>query len=210
MALSLAGRYAHGDRRDDLEQVACLGLVKAARRFDPAQGNFRSYAIPMILGEIKRFWRDSGWALHVPRPVQERLLRIRSLAADVEQRNARPPTAAELAQLIGCREEDVVEALTAEATAAVLSLDGASEQPDGVPLAEQVGGDDPGFEYVECMESIKRALPELTRLEQEVVRLRFQQELTQREIASQLSIPPRRVAALLEGALLQLTARATA
>ncbi len=205
MAIALAGRYTRGDRRDDLEQVACLGLIKAARRFDPAQGpSFRSYAIPMILGEVKRFWRDNGWPLHVPRPVQERMLRMRLVAAQFEQREARPPTVRELAALLGCSDEDVVEALAAEGSANVLSLDRAPAREDGVPLAEQVGGHDPGYDYVDCMESIKVAMPELSRIEREVVQLHFQRELTQREIGDELGIPPRRVGIILSRAIDQL------
>lgn len=206
MALALAARYARGDRRDDLEQVACVGLIKAAKRFDPARGaSFRSYAIPMILGEVKRFWRDNGWPLHVPRPVQERMLQMRVIAAQFERSQARPPTVAELAAAAGCTDEDVVEALAAEGSAQILSLDSSPAEADGVTLAEQVGGHDPGFDYIDCMESIKTALPELSRVEREVIRLHFQRELTQREIGRQLGIPPRRVGVILSRALDRLT-----
>lgn len=205
MAVALAGRYARGDRRDDLEQVACLGLIKAAKRFDAGLGTtFRSYALPMIIGEVKRFWRDNGWPLHMPRPLQERMLRVRTLAAAFEQRESRPPTVAELAGIVECSAEEIIEALTAEGSANVLSLDGAPARPDEMSLGEQVGGDDPGYDYVDCIESIKSAMARLSRLEREVVRLHFQRELTQRQISQELGIPPRRVGRVLTGALVQL------
>lgn len=205
MVIALAGRYARGDRREDLEQVACVGLIKAAHRFDPERGSsFRSYAIPMILGEVKRFWRDNGWALHVPRPVQERMLQVRAAGSQFEQTHARPATVAELASLVGCSDEEVVDALAAGDSMSALSLDLTAVEPEGLTLAEQVGGDDAAFDYVDCIESIKTVLPGLSRLEREVVRLRFQQELTQREIGEELGIPARRVGTLLSGALDQL------
>ncbi len=208
LAQALSHRYVGRDRADDLEQVAAIGLIKAARRFDPAQGSFRAYAIPTMLGEMKHFCRANDWSVHVPRPVQERLHKLRELSREIEQQTGRAPAVRELAAMLEIDEADIVEAITAEETALAVSLDHVPPDDAGLPLSERIGAHEDGYDRVDCLVSIQRALPELSVIERQVVRLRFADDLSQREIGDELGIPPRRVGKILTGAIDRLTASA--
>jgi RNA polymerase sigma-B factor len=207
LARRLARRFARAGRPlDDLEQVACEGLIKAARRFDRARGcAFTSFAVPTILGELRRFCRDTGWVVHVPRGVQERVLEVRRAARDLAaERGGRQPTVGDLATRVGCDEDEVVEALwVAHSSGSVpLKDDGADtdlREPRG-PRA-WLAYDDPGYEHVECLTALESALPALTRVQREVMRLHFAEELSRHEIAARLGLSPTRAGRLLYGAL---------
>jgi RNA polymerase sigma-B factor len=203
LAHALARRFGPRGSREDLEQVACEGLIKAIRRFEPDRGfAFTTFAIPTILGELRRHRRDTAWPAHVPRPLQERIQGVRSAAERHGARCGREPTAAELADVLGCHEEEVLDALTAAASLNVVPLDAPrrDQDPGAGPLAEQIGGPDPAYDRVECLASIEAAAPALSDDHREVVRLRFSEELTHREIARRLNVSRSEVARRLAAA----------
>ena len=198
----LASRFAHrGEPLDDLTQVANLALLKAAERFDAEAGTrFSTYAIPTIIGEIKRHFRDSGWALRVPRQVQERALRLRSLMSTLAQDLGRSPTVAELAERTDLSLDEVLEALDAGATYRVETLD-APESDSGdvrqlVPAVEELH-----FELVEGWAQVAPLLRRLPKREQTLLYLRFVEEQSQRQIAQTLGISQMHVSRLLRRTL---------
>lgn len=207
---ALARRYATAScTRDDLEQVACEGLIKAIRRFEPERGAaFASFAVPTILGELRRYLRDTAWPAHVPRSLQERVREVRSGAEDFSLAQGRNPTVTELALFLGCGEEAVVEALGVSSSLSVVPLDAPARQsdPTAASMADQIGVEDPGFERVECLAAIEEALPTLTSGQKNVLRLHFGDDLTQRQIASRLGVSRAEVARDLGDALTRLRA----
>src|SRR4051812_19276523 len=211
LACALARRYSSAPAGDDLEQAACEGLVKALLRFDPDRDTpFTSFAVPTILGEVRRYLRDTVWPAHVPRKVQERVRAVRRDAEDFAAVHGRAPTALELATRLQCSEEDVVEALAAAATSRTVSLDAERPGSEDLTVADQLGAIDPAYEEVECLAAIRRALPELPIDEQAVVRLHFGHELTQRQIAAELGVSRSHVGRLLGSAIDHLRATAAA
>jgi RNA polymerase sigma-B factor len=197
LARSLARRYANkGEPLDDLEQVACVGLIKAINRFDLDRDvRFATYAVPTIAGELKRHFRDRGWMMRVPREVQELNGRI-SVERDRLVRDlSRSPTVAELARALECGEDRVQEALAAAAAYRTLSLD----QPfsDGTGPLDGLGDDDLGFERAEARAMLAGGLHDLAPREREIVRLRYYEGLTQREIASRIGISQMHVSRLI-------------
>jgi RNA polymerase sigma-B factor len=194
LARHLARRYVRAaDQRDDLEQVAYVGLGKAAQRFDPGRGvAFTTFAVPTILGELRRHCRDTRWAWHVPRAVQERVQALRRLEDDVQTRRGRPPTAAEAARALDCTEEQVLDARLAAATLAPESLDaglrGADDTVSG-PI-DRLRCDESGFEAVERRDSLGRALACLDDRSRRALRLRAEADLTTAEIAARLGMSP--------------------
>ena len=205
LAHRLSRRYhCPGDSRADLEQVASLGLVLAAQRFDPARGNsFASFAVPTILGELRRHVRDHGWALRVPRGLQEDVLSVSSARDDLSGSIGRAPTLRELADYIGSTVEAVLEAIEAGSAFVAESLDrprGDDEDSPGFPF----GADEPGYELVEYGVSIHRAWTELSDQERAVVYLRFVQDLMQSEIAARIGVSQMQVSRLLRRALRRL------
>lgn len=210
LARALARRYATASRaREDLEQAAYEGLIKAIRRFEPDRGaEFASFAVPTILGELRRFLRDTAWPAHVPRSLQERVREVRSAAEEFSASHGRGATVRELAVLLSCDEEEVVEAMGVTSSLNVVPLDGLPPQSDGSTrsVADHVGADDPGFERVECLAAIEEALPELTRGQKRVLRLHFAEELTQRQIAARLGVSRSEVARNLNDAVAHLRA----
>jgi RNA polymerase sigma-B factor len=207
LARSLARRYANkGEPLDDLEQVACVGLIKAIDRFDLSRDvRFATYAVPTIAGELKRHFRDRGWMLRVPREVQERSGRIGIVRERLISDLSRTPTSAELARAMACDEEQVLEALAAAEAYRTLSLD----QPfrDGTGPLEAIGGDDVGFERAEARAMLARGLHQLAPREREIVRLRFSEGLTQREIAERIGISQMHVSRLIRRTIQQLRDR---
>jgi RNA polymerase sigma-B factor len=183
LAQHLARRYRGRADVDDLTQVASLGLLKAIDRFDPDRGRaFSSFAVPTILGEIKREFRDRGWMVRVPRPVQELKLRLDTITQALTGELGRSPTVAELADRADTTVEEVLEALAAATAHHPDSLDRplAEDGDDAIDLL--AAGDDPGFARVEdaaVVDGLLRALPERDRL---ILRLRFAEDLTQAEI----------------------------
>jgi RNA polymerase sigma-B factor len=207
LARSLARRYANkGEPLDDLEQVACVGLIKAIDRFDLSRDvRFATYAVPTIAGELKRHFRDRGWMMRVPRDVQELSGKIGIVRERLVHDLARSPTVAELARATGTDDDRVMEALAAAEAYRTLSLD----QPfqDGTGPLEAIGDDDLGFERAEARAMLADGLHELAPREREIVRLRYFEGLTQREIAEHIGISQMHVSRLIRRTVQQLRDR---
>ncbi|HYI79453.1 MAG TPA: SigB/SigF/SigG family RNA polymerase sigma factor [Thermoleophilaceae bacterium] len=204
LAKRLAARYRHaGESQEDLEQVACLGLVKAVDRYDPSAGPLVRYAVPTILGELRRHFRDKSWGVHVPRSVQENLLTINSASERLATTLGRTPRPSDLASATGMSIEDVIEALDAGAsyTPAALDAPQRGDGPDTRSLGDALGSNDPNYELVELGQSIGPAFRELPEREQAIVQLRFFEDLTQAEIAERIGISQMHVSRLLRRAL---------
>jgi RNA polymerase sigma-B factor len=211
--LPLARRLARRYRRDedsleDLVQVATLGLVKAIDRFEPERDvAFSSYAVPTMLGELKRYFRDHGWAVHVPRGMQERVMAVDGSVRELSRALGRSPSADEVAQTLSISVEEVVEAMEAASAHDAVSLDAhrfGTDESD--TYAETVGAEDERFELVEYEATIAptlRALPERDRL---VLHLRFVDDLTQAEIAEQVGVSQMHVSRIIRRALERLRA----
>ncbi len=205
LARRLAGRYRHAsETQDDLVQVAAIGLVLAARRFDPERGTpFVSFAVPTILGELRRHIRDHGWALRVPRGLQEDFMRVAAARDELSGRLGRAPTPRELADHTGLGVEAVLEAAEAGAAYEVDSLDrplGTEEEsPPALAYVEE-----PGYALVEYGVSIRPAWAQLSARERAAVKLRFVDDLTQSEIAARIGVSQMQVSRLLRQALRRL------
>src|SRR5918995_3597656 len=208
LARRLAARY-RGDWEpvEDLEQVASLGLVKALDRFDPSRGvAFSSYAVPTILGELKRHFRDRGWSVRVPRDLQERIARVDRAIAELPGRLGRAPSVNEIAARLEIDPEDVLEAMEAGQAHHAMSLDAQSqtEEGEGIPLTERLGGSDPGFDTVEYGAAIEEALDSLSERDRMVLHLRFVEDMTQTEIAERVGVSQMHVSRILRGAVERL------
>lgn len=181
LALPFAGR---GEDLDDLVQVARMALMKALDRYDPDRGtSFATFATPTIRGELKRHFRDKGWALRVPRRLQELYLSGREAAGALRHELGRSPTTEEVARSVGEPAEEMARALEAGRNYWTLSLDAPSDH-DGSGPAHQVGTEDGGMRQVEARVQLDRLLERLSDQERRVVRLRFFEELTQADIAA--------------------------
>jgi RNA polymerase sigma-B factor len=210
LARHLAQRYVRAtDQREDLEQVAYLGLVKAAKRFDPGRGiAFTSFAVPTILGELRRHCRDTRWAWHVPRSVQERVQALRRVEDDWQSHRGRRPTAREAAAALGCSEEEVLDARLAAATLAPESLNAPQPFGDGT-IGESIDGlgtEDAGFAAAERRDSLARALACLDDRARRVLRLRAEADLTTAEIATCLGLSPAQAGRVVSTSLRRLRA----
>lgn len=204
LAKRLAARYRHaGESQDDLEQVACLGLVKAVDRYDPDAGPLVRYAVPTILGELRRHFRDKGWGVHVPRSVQENLLTVNKAVERLTTTLGRTPSARDIAAATSLSVEDVIEAIDAGAsyTPAALDAPRPGADPDSRSLGDSLGSNDPNYELVELGEAIGPAFQELPSRERAIVQLRFFEDLTQAEIAERVGISQMHVSRLLRRAL---------
>ncbi|MDP8942623.1 MAG: SigB/SigF/SigG family RNA polymerase sigma factor [Actinomycetota bacterium] len=208
LARQLARRYQRGrEPLDDLVQVASVGLVKAVDRFDPDRGTaFSSYAVPTILGELKRYFRDSGWAVHVPRGMQERVLEVNGAVTRLGRQLGRSPTPVEIADALSMPTEAVLEALEAGVAYDAVSLEAprSGDEQDGAQYGETLGGEDERFELIELGATIAptlKALPERDRL---VLCLRFVEDLTQSEIAARIGVSQMHVSRLIRRALTRL------
>lgn len=200
MAHRLAGRFRNrGEALEDLQQVAALGLFKAVSRYDSRRGSaFESFAVPTIVGELKRHFRDHMWDLHVPRRVQELRNRVRNSNRELGLTLGGSPTVAQLAEHSGLSEEDVLVGLEALESYSALSLD--AELPgahDGYSLVDTLGGHEPGFDLVLYREAVKPALQRLPERERRILYLRFFRDMTQSRIAEQLGISQMHVSRLI-------------
>jgi RNA polymerase sigma-B factor len=202
LAEHLARRFNHrGEPLDDLIQVACVGLLKAVERFDPERGlEFSTFAIPTIVGELKRHFRDKGWAVRVPRQVQELYLLVTSLTNEL----GRSPTILEVAERGRVTEEEVLEAMEAGRAYRSASLDMQLGSDDGPGLSARLGGEDPGLADVEHRLTIAPLLEALPERERFILRLRFFEGMTQSEIARELGISQMHVSRLIARSLRQL------
>jgi RNA polymerase sigma-B factor len=207
LARQLARRYARGNEPlDDLFQVASVGLLKAIERYDPARGYaFSTFAVPTIVGELKRYFRDTGWAVHVPRPIQDRIGRVNRAMGDLSRELGRSPTPSEVADELGCSVEEVVEAMEASTAFDALSLETPrTGDEDGGSYAETVGADDAGYEQVEYAAAIEPAMSAMPPRDQLILRLRFERDLTQSEIAERLGISQMHVSRIIRRSLSRL------
>jgi RNA polymerase sigma-B factor len=209
-ARKLAVRYIHSrEPMDDLMQVASIGLLNALDRFDPEHGkDFTTFAAPTILGELKRHFRDKGWAIHVPREVQERALAVSRHAERLSTELSRSPTLDELAEALGCTVEQTVEAVDAGENYQLTSLDApvAQDDEDGCALTDTLGGEDDGFELAEDRQALASNWAELSELERQVLGLRLVHGLTQREISRRIGYSQMHVSRLLRKSMHSLTA----
>ena len=195
-----------GEPHEDLVQVGTIGLIKAIDRFDSARGvEFSTYATPTIIGELKRYFRDKGWAIRVPRRLQELRQQISTATAELTQVLGRSPTASELATAIGCSVEEIVEGLESGNAYATLSLDAGSDAEDhAATILDAVGSHDAGLEHVELRESIKPLLDRLPDREKAILMLRFFKNMTQSEIAAEVGVSQMHVSRLLTRTLTHL------
>ena len=208
LARKLARRYAQSSEPyDDLVQVASLGLVKAVERFDPDRGfAFSSFAVPTIVGELKRYFRDTAWALHVDRGAQERARKITDAQQKLSARTGRMPTVDDLAQYLEMSQEEVLDGLqTAEAYGAV-SLDAplSSEDDEQSSRMDALGEDDRRLGLVDDHATIFAAARHLPTREREILYLRFGEDLTQSEIADRVGVSQMQVSRLLRRSLHRL------
>lgn len=203
----LARRFRNrGEWLDDLTQVATIGLIKSIDRFDLERGvEFSTYATPTIVGEIKRHFRDKGWAVRVPRRLQELKLALTKAVGDLAQRLGRAPTVAELAAHLQMSEEDVLEGLESANAYSTVSLDAPDSGDEDAPaVAESLGMVDDALEGVEYRESLKPLLERLPPREKRILLLRFFGNMTQSQIATELGISQMHVSRLLAKTLAQL------
>ena len=202
LADRLAARFAgRGQPIEDLRQVAYLGLVMAAQRFDPAREvRFSTYAQATVIGELKRYFRDHAWQLHVARPVQELYLAVREASERLTHEIGRTPTPAELATVVGATEEQVIESLEARSALRVDSLDAPRADDDDRPWHDQAFVDD-GFRGVEERSWLVPALRALPERERRILKLRFFDGMAQSAIAAEVGISQMHVSRLLARSL---------
>jgi RNA polymerase sigma-B factor len=203
----LARRYGRSSEPfEDLLQVASLGLLKALDRYDTSRGPFASFAVPTILGEMRRYFRDSGWAIHVPRGAQERALKVRDAQERLANERGRSPSVNELAEYLEFDIEDVIDALQAVQAYDTLSLDAPRPRADGevVAYGETLGQEDERYELVELDATLTAVLGHIPARERAILRMRFIEDLTQTEIAQRVGISQMQVSRLLRRSLEQL------
>jgi RNA polymerase sigma-B factor len=195
-----------GEPFEDLVQVGTIGLIKAIDRFDAERGvEFTTYATPTILGEIKRHFRDKGWAIRVPRRLQELRLAISSHTGELTQQLGRSPTPRELAAAIGCSVDDVMEGLESANAYAPISLDAPEDgENSAATMLDALGIDDENLGHVELRESIRPMLDGLDQRSQQILVLRFFRNMTQTQIATEVGVSQMHVSRLLSRSLEQL------
>jgi RNA polymerase sigma-B factor len=206
LARSLALRYRGGtEPLDDLVQVAGLGLVKAIDGFDPERGRpFTAYAVPTILGELRRHFRDHVWNLHLPRSLQERTMAVDGAVTDLTEKHGRTPTVAQIAEWLEISQEDVLDALRAAEARRTLSLDAPAlrDEDDSAAVVDTVGIHELGFDRVEADDAARSA--GLDAREWRVLRLRFVENLNQYEIGAQLGVSQMQISRIMRRALRKL------
>ncbi|GHE64500.1 RNA polymerase sigma factor [Streptomyces longispororuber] len=204
-----AGRYRsrNPEELEDIVQVGMIGLIKAIDRFELSREvEFTSFAVPYIVGEIKRFFRDTSWAVHVPRRLQEARVHLARATEELRSRLGRTPTVKELAELMSLSEEEVTEARIASNGYSAASLDAALTHDDEseTPLADFIGRDDAALELVEDFHSLAPMIAALDERERQIIHWRFVDELTQREIGERLGVSQMHVSRLLSRCLARL------
>jgi RNA polymerase sigma-B factor len=202
---SVARRYySRGEPLDDLMQVANVGLLKAIARFDPDRGfAFTSFATPTMLGELKRYFRDSGWAVHVPRGVKERAVELARVTEKLSAQLGHSPSVAELAEALGATEEQTLEALEAYHARHAAPLEHGFDDDDDAPLRPlaALGAEDERLEQAEYMTMIARGVDALSDADRLILYLRFERDLTQSEIAQRVGTSQMQVSRLLRAAI---------
>jgi RNA polymerase sigma-B factor len=206
LARQLAARYRGGDEPfDDVFQVACLGLVNAVERFDPGRGRaFTSFAVPTIVGEIKRHFRDRTWSVRPPRDLQEQTLRVERARDELGTRLGRTPTVDDIATRLDIEPEDVLEAMVASSGYRAASLDsprpGGDEDADAT-VGDTVGTHDAEYDRAEERATLDRLMRLLTSRERLVLRLRFEDDLTQQEIGARIGVSQMQVSRIVRKAV---------
>jgi RNA polymerase sigma-B factor len=214
LARRLARRYQHTDEPiDDLVQVASIGLLKAVDRFDCSREvMFSSYAVPTILGELKRHFRDRTWSVRVPRDLQELALRVDQTVTRLSLGRRRSPSVGEVARVVETSEEQVLEALEAMGAYRASSLDvpRSSRDEETESMAEAIGATDQGYDRAEERATLEPLMAGITERERTVLRLRFSDDLTQAEIGERIGVSQMQVSRLIRQALSRLRASADA
>jgi RNA polymerase sigma-B factor len=206
---ALASRYAgRGEPMEDLVQVGSIGLIKAVDRFDVDRGvEFASYAVPTIVGEIRRHFRDKAWAMHVPRRLKELSLRLSRVLDQLTTELGRSPTIAELAEAAGVDEEDAIDAIDSMNAYSTRSLQAPLDDRSDDSLAERLGTDESGYAEVEDGTLVASGLDALDERERRIVEMRFFDEMTQSQIASEIGISQMHVSRLLRKSLAVMRGR---
>ncbi|MGW5420132.1 RNA polymerase sigma factor SigF [Streptomyces sp. NPDC003943] len=203
-----AARFrSRNEPMEDIVQVGTIGLIKAIDRFDCERGvEFPTFAMPTVVGEIKRFFRDTSWSVRVPRRLQELRLALTKASDELAQKLDRSPTVPELAAVLGVSEEDVVDGLAVGNAYTASSLDSPSPEDDGGEgsLADRLGYEDAALEGVEYRESLKPLLAKLPPRERQIIMLRFFANMTQSQIGEEVGISQMHVSRLLTRTLAQL------
>ena len=204
----LARRFSHtAEPLDDVIQVGTLGLIKAVDRFDPERKlEFSTFAVPTVLGEIRRYFRDATWAVHVPRGARELYSAIGTARADLAQRLGREPTNADLATQFDVTEDDIQAALDAGAGYASSSLESMADSAGGVGRDASVGFDDQRLDQVESRADLRPALAQLSQRQREVIVQRFVYDRSQTQIAAELGVSQMQVSRLLARSTRELRA----
>ena len=205
---SLAKRYSYtSEPLDDLCQVGAMALCKAIERYSPDHGSsFKAYAVPTIVGEIRRHFRDTGWALHIPRSLQDRARALGIALNDLSAKLGRSPTIAELAESTGFTREEVIEGLEVRMAYDTTPLDAPGQSSDDEGWTSRLGAEDAALEQVEysaVLERTMRALPERERM---LLHMRFSEDLSQSEIARRVGVSQMHVSRLLRRAVARLQA----
>jgi len=210
LALRLAARYRHTtEALEDLEQVASLGLLKAIDGYEPGKGPFPRYAVPTILGELKRHFRDRAWTIRVPRALQQRCLDVSDAVDRLSTELRRSPSPRDLAAATGLELEEVIEALDAAGAYAPAALDaprGGAAGEEGGTLSDVLGDEDGGYDRAELSATLAPALQAMTERERAILHLRFGEDLTQSEIAERVGISQMHVSRLLRRSVERLSA----
>jgi RNA polymerase sigma-B factor len=194
-----------GEPLEDIVQVGFLGLIKAIDRFDPSLGNeFTTFATPTILGEIKRYFRDKGWAIRFPRRLQELYQQVVRVNEEMKNQLGRQPSMAEVAERLGVDQDDVLEAMEMSSAFTPISIDsttGGDGEDGGRQLSEAVGGEDPNLDRVEMRQVLDRAMQHLNERDRRIMIMRFFDEMSQSEVAKRLGISQMHVSRLQRAAL---------
>lgn len=205
LARKLAARYSgRAEPFEDLLQIASLGLVHAIDRYDPDRGTtFSTFAVPTILGELRRHFRDRTWAIHMPRGLQETILEVEKAMEELPTKLGRAATVADVAERVGVSEEKVLEAFSASQTRYSRSFDDSPQTDDGeaTSLSERIGDLDGRFETIEDGVEVLEAIESLSARDREVLRLRFVEDLTQREIAAKVGVSQMQISRILRATI---------
>jgi RNA polymerase sigma-B factor len=209
LARSLARRYANSSvPNDDLAQVASLALLKAVDRFDPQRGyGFEAFAVPTILGELRRYFRDAAWAVHVARGAKERAHDVQEATEHLFASNGRSPTVQQLAQFLELSQEEVLDALQASESFVASSLDAplqSCEEDGDTTLGGRLGAEDSAYERVENVSALSSAIAHLSEKERDLLRMRFGAGMTQVQIGCRLGVSQMQVSRLLRATLERL------
>jgi RNA polymerase sigma-B factor len=205
LARSVARRYqSRGEPLEDLTQVANIGLLKAIAKFDPSRGfAFTSYATPTMLGELKRYFRDSGWAVHVPRGVKERAVELARVSDELSSTLGRSPSLSELAAALEATEEQTLEAIEAYHARHAAPLEQGGDDDDSGPPShlQTLGAEDERLEQAEYLSVIAQGVESLSETERMILYLRFGRDMTQSQIATRIGSSQMQVSRLLRAAI---------